>query len=158
MLLLLVYLKMLLLHSLFLFILFDVEILYFFTFFKVFFATFFLILLVDCLLFLVKQLISFFKLIFLKVFSCCPELLLLHHRELLTHFEQYPLMLLIHICSEIKIEFWSVADFVQINLVNFIFNQFLLHLVLILLLMPFAIKLNFKALLREEIIKYFIDQ
>lgn len=90
-------------------------------------------------------------------FSCCLGLLPLHHREQLKHFEQYRLMLPILLFSEIKIGLLSMAGFVQINLTNFTFNQFLLHLVLILLLMPFVIKLNFITLPKVEIIICFID-
>jgi hypothetical protein len=79
----------------------------------------------------------------------------------LKHFEQFQPMLLILLFSEIKIELKLKAKFmvgfVQINLVNFTFNLFLLHLILILPLKPFVIMLNFKVLLAVEIIKYFIS-
>jgi hypothetical protein len=75
----------------------------------------------------------------------------------LKHFEQYLLMLLILLFSEVKFKLEPMAGFVQINLVNFTFNLFLLHLILILPLKPFVIMLNFKVLLAVEIIKYFIS-
>ena len=109
------------------------------------------------LFFLGKQVISFLKQIIFKFFTYCPELRLLHHRVQLKHFEQYLLMLLILLFSEVKFKLEPMASFVRINLVNFTFNQFLLHLVSILLLMPFVIKLNFKALLEVGIIICFIS-
>jgi hypothetical protein len=148
---------MLLLRFLFLFTLFHVEILYLVIFFKVFSLVFFQIFFLFCLLSLVIQFVSFLKQIFFKFFSCYLGLLPLHRREQLKHFEQYRLMLLNLLFSEIKIELKSMAGFVQIKLVNFTFNQFLLHLVSILLLMPFAIKLNFEALLRVGITICFIN-
>ena len=66
-------------------------------------------------------------------------------------------MLLILLFSEVKFKLEPMAGFVRINLVNFTFNQFLLHLVLILLLMPFVIKLNFITLPKVAIIICFID-
>ena len=70
-------------------------------------------------------------------------------------------MLLIHLFSEIKIKLKLriefMVGFVRTNLVDFTVNLFLLHLISIQLLTPFLIKLDFRALLKEEIIIYFIS-